>query len=143
MEKKRLFFILLALFATTTGAFAGEDWINKVFNMMGSVIAGGIFIMIVLLVLSWIYLPIGIGWMAVSFYKRKSEQSHEDSSLKAIGVALLGGLLGTIFAYIVVGGFGTYASGGTASDLGEGNKYMIKRIIQPVQDRMENSLRGQ
>ena len=140
--KNRVLTGLSLLVVLSSGAWAADSGMDKILGYLGDVMAGGVFILIFALVASWLYLPVGIGFMALSYYKKKSEQSHEDSSLKAAGVAFLGALLGMVIAYVVVGTFGQYASGGSASDLSGGNKYMIKSIIQPVQNRLSDKLQG-
>lgn len=138
---KKILLGLVALMVAASTASAGDTGMDNILGYMGDAIALGMFIVIFLVVASWVYLPLGAAFLAHGHYKKKGETgAQEDNTLKMAAVSMVGGLIGMIASYIIVGTFGSYA--GDKTSLRDGNVYMIKALIKPVQDRMAGKVSG-
>ena len=125
---KALFFMLtmilpgLLLAATETDNPLGDA--QGAISSVGTMIAT---LMVVVVVSIWL-LPMIIGFLVFTNQKKKAEQLHEDTGLKAAGLALVAAILATAASYYIVGTIGMATDSG-ASDLKAGNAVFLKPIM--------------
>lgn len=128
---KRIKILLLSLAMILPGlllAVTGHD--NPLGDAQGAISSVGNLIatlMVVVVVSIWL-LPMILAFMVFTNQKKKAEQQHEDTGLKAAGLALVAAILGTAASYYIVGSIGM-ATDDSVSDLKAGNAVFLKPIM--------------
>ena len=125
---KALFFMLTMMLPGLLLAVTGHD--NPLGDAQGAISGVGSMIatlMVVVVVSIWL-LPMILGFLVFTNQKKKAEQQHEDTGLKAAGLALVAAILGTAASYYIVGSIGM-ATDESVEDLKAGNAVFLKPIM--------------
>ena len=85
-------------------------------------------ILVLVIVLFWA-VPIIVGAIVYVSMKKKKEQQHEEIGLGDAFKVLLAVIVSGAASFYIVGSIGKMASGGTATDLAQGNGYFLKPIL--------------
>jgi len=124
-----------AFAATDAGMTNTQDFATGAIKVFGVAIVLGINLL-------WLVFPAGLGLLAYSYYKKKNEQSaQEDLGLKAAGSVLGAVIVGFMAAYFAVGWIGMMSDSG-ATNLTDGNKFVLKNFFGKLITNTGNALGG-